>query len=172
VNTANLSYNVIALDSTPTGQRYLSTTNDDLATIQVTRNQNLKQFTSTNQYINAVNAIGTNPGAVSVNGSAFEASSGPSDFAYYGAFAPSWGGNAKFNSTAAIGTSLNFWQLGLNGTANLNKINGTQYAGQWDLTSGGALSYTVAPVPEPDTWAMMLAGVLTVGAIARRRLSV
>jgi hypothetical protein len=171
-SAANLAYNVIALDSTPTGQRYLSTSNDTLDTIQVTRNSNLKQFVSTDQYINAVNAIGTNPGPVSVNGSGTEVSSGPADFAYYGAFARSWGGNAKFDSMANVGEKLNFWQLGLNGTMNLAKIDATQYAGQWNLTQGGAVTYTVAAVPEPDAWVMLLAGALAVGAIVRRRRSV
>lgn len=41
----------------------------------------------------------------------------------------------------------------------------------WNLGSDGTLTYSVAAVPEAETWAMFAAGLLAVGAIARRRLS-
>ena len=34
---------------------------------------------------------------------------------------------------------------------------------------GGAVSATTAPIPEPETYAMLLAGLLFVGFVARRR---
>ena len=39
----------------------------------------------------------------------------------------------------------------------------------YTLTSRGGLSVNVAPVPEPSTYALLVAGLLTIGAIARRR---
>lgn len=41
----------------------------------------------------------------------------------------------------------------------------------WTLASNGTLTYDVAAIPEADTWAMFAAGLLAVGAIARRRMA-
>ena len=43
---------------------------------------------------------------------------------------------------------------------------------QWKLAADGTLSYgALAPVPEPETYALFLAGLGMIGAIARRRLA-
>ncbi|MDR2093264.1 MAG: PEPxxWA-CTERM sorting domain-containing protein [Azoarcus sp.] len=39
----------------------------------------------------------------------------------------------------------------------------------FDIT-GGSIAYTVTSVPEPETWAMLLAGLGVMGATARRRV--
>lgn len=173
VNSTNLRYNVAALDSTP-ANRYLSTTNDDVNTIRATQtNGTLIGFAGVNSYINAVNGLGSNPGSTSVNGSATEPSAGPTDSGYFGfGFAEDWRGKAKFNSMANVDTPTSFYELNKSSSSNLAKATVTPYAGQWNFTNAGLLTYTAAAVPEADTWAMMLAGVLTVGAIARRRMSV
>lgn len=36
-------------------------------------------------------------------------------------------------------------------------------------TAGGSYSFALAPVPEPETWAMLLAGMGIMGVVARRR---
>lgn len=41
----------------------------------------------------------------------------------------------------------------------------------WTLAQDGTLTYALAPVPEPGTWAMLLAGLLGLFAVARRRIS-
>jgi len=74
--------------------------------------------------------------------------------------------NLPFDVSAGIGQSLAFYQITRAATPLY-----TQYAGTFSLGADGALSYTVAAVPEPGTWAMLAAGLLTVGAIARRRIS-
>lgn len=44
----------------------------------------------------------------------------------------------------------------------------TYFAGTWGFT-GTSLDYTVAAIPEPETYGMLAAGLLMLGAVARRR---
>ena len=67
-------------------------------------------------------------------------------------------------SASSSGSTFNFANLN-SGTYTL-KVSGS-VAG---VGFGGALAqYTVTPVPEPETYAMLLAGLGVMGAIARRR---
>lgn len=72
--------------------------------------------------------------------------------------------SAEFDNT--IGTNGALWKLEAN-SDNLVAPVKTQY-GNFSFTATGALDYTVAAVPEPETYAMMLAGLLMLGAVARR----
>ncbi|WP_157991582.1 FxDxF family PEP-CTERM protein [Caldimonas tepidiphila] len=73
------------------------------------------------------------------------------------------------NNTSVSGTEVESWALGRTrldpGTYYLT-VNGTV-----DGTNGGAFSgmINVSPVPEPETYALMLAGLGVVGFLARRR---
>jgi len=49
----------------------------------------------------------------------------------------------------------------------VGKWTGVQDSGKWALTSAPSVSIT--PVPEPETYAMFLAGLGVIGMIARRR---
>lgn len=86
------------------------------------------------------------------------------------------GGKTLFNTTGGIGAKLPFflqYETSTTQTGNaLNKSFGTAGVtdAYWTLNNAGALSYTVAAVPEADTWAMLLAGLGMMGFIARRRL--
>lgn len=73
-----------------------------------------------------------------------------------------------FFTTVAAADSADFWLLGNSSSATLAQADLYQQAGQFSL-SGTALSYTVAAVPEADTYALMLAGLGLVGFMARRR---
>ena len=82
-------------------------------------------------------------------------------------------------STASLGSALNFYAITRPGTnGNLTQMNKTALletdnttSAYWNLSSLGALSYTmgVAAVPEADTSAMMIVGFGVMAAVARRR---
>lgn len=84
-------------------------------------------------------------------------------------------GGVPFNTAANIGETLNFFYLTANGTSPLARANYDQFdnlvgAATFQLAANGDLTY-VAAVPEAETWAMFVAGLLGVGAMARRRLA-
>jgi PEP-CTERM motif len=114
---------------------------------------------------------------VTGSGTKYVVGSGPDGIGSVGTAV--FGGWSGTDTTAALGTNLNFWNVS-RGTA----INGagqtvrTRFIGEagdttpdyWNLNSAGVLSYsTVTAVPEADTWAMMLLGLGFMGFVARRK---
>lgn len=80
------------------------------------------------------------------------------------------GGRASFSTSAGLGDSLNFFLLSETVASGSTTTKATvQQFEQWTLGTDGTLVYAV---PEPGTWAMLAAGLLMVGGIARRRMSV
>lgn len=69
-----------------------------------------------------------------------------------------------------IGTSLQVVQA-TNAAANLTPMSTLTFANDAKFTLGtdGTLTYMTTPVPEADTWAMMVAGLGLMGFVARRR---
>jgi hypothetical protein len=183
--TSGLSYNVIALDSTTGAARYLSTAGTNVtATWASLANSKLDAFNTMDLYVNA-NAtrgtMGTGAGA---------ATAIPTDVANSYFFkvngsgtGATWVANTTQNTVAGVATAQNFWLLKDgpgNGAApsvrtafgydiNGNGSIGAGEYGQWTVNqAAGTITFT-NPVPEPETFAMLLAGLGLMGAIVRRR---
>jgi hypothetical protein len=76
--------------------------------------------------------------------------------------------------TAGLGNSMSFYQYTSKGTKSSSLATQLAFATGGDadyftLSNTGVLTYTAAPVPEADTYAMMLAGLGLVGFMVRRK---
>lgn len=164
-------YNVVALNSVaPTNYTSLvssaAPTGTEAGNVGSTTNSNLKQFSAVNPFINAVNQV------TSATANTAVVSQAANEAAYFGSsFQNNWFGKAGFDTTAPIGSSLNFYALALNGTSNLAKAAVTAFSGTWTLTSGGELSYSATAVPLPGSLGLLASAVSVIGTYARWRKS-
>lgn len=126
-------------------------------------------------YIDANNSIGThatvaNGASSAISGNAFAES------------ASAYGTTKKINNQGTLvvmngfDQSMNVVSLQYVGTNQLANAAMTTYANAvgnatFNMASNGVLTFA-APVPEADSWAMLMAGLSLMGFIARRRTSV
>jgi MYXO-CTERM domain-containing protein len=182
---SNIEFNVIALDfKTPNTPTYLTTFNGE--TFPGLQNANLRGFQNMQQYIIANADRGTI--GTADNGAA---TATPSDApnTYFGAIGlgatntgDQWVGKTFADTTQPLGTAQNFWMLDTNSIANFGQVVKTPFGvdlnhdgsitsnefSKFTLNTDGSLNFA-SPVPEADTWAMLLAGLGMLGAMVRRR---
>ena len=81
-----------------------------------------------------------------------------------------WKGAVSFNSASAAANAANFYFLTNSTAVAANQASVSKYTGKWSFNAATAeLTYATAPVPEAETYAMMLAGLGLVGFMAARR---
>ncbi|MEQ6341183.1 MAG: hypothetical protein M3A44_05880 [Gammaproteobacteria bacterium] len=173
---ANFKWDVAALDSVGTSgahqQRYLTTTNEDLTAWPTTagvqqNNANISNMSIVNTALQTANlTLGASKSGIFTSGNAY----------YAGLKNEAMSGKASFNTNSNVGTALEFYYLTRSSsTASAEalqfKYGSADSKAQFMLGADGNLNYTVAAVPEAETWAMFAMGLLAVGAVARRRLS-
>lgn len=179
---ANVFWNVVGNDNLG-ARRFVTTAAEGTTgllptqTVIGSRNVNtaIASFVgSTNTLSNTQNA--TPSSTVAVNNSNTATFANTNEYAGGVAFGTNLGSRTLFNTTGGIGAKLPFYLQFDTGvtTGNASSLSfSTAGATEayWTLDTSGNLSYNVAAVPEADTWAMFAAGLLAVGAIARRRLA-
>ena len=104
---------------------------------------------------------------VGLTGSLFNMSGGLSNVLLDGSSTGVFAANPNFIYTFAVGGSDNSYVLSYTGTGT------SSFSWLTTPSTGGGLTVgpTVSAVPEPETYAMLLAGMGVVGAMARRRKS-
>jgi hypothetical protein len=178
---ANVLWGVFASDGlAPTG---VMTTGASAGTVTgLTRVNNINN-NFVGPFANAHNFLGTHP-ASSTGHAIYQttAAAAGTDSAYGGYLfgaSNNFNGNTSFSVLGSIGQSLGFYlftgsNLGVNactpGACTRYTYGNAFGNSSWTLNTDGTLQYT-APVPEASTYAMMLAGLLTLGFVARRRMN-
>lgn len=184
-NSANWEWNVVAGDSTGSqgalhSIRYLMTSSNAIGVVDNTTTTQLNNMKNADiQYVVALNNKAGNEAA---DFSDYNDNSVPGDV-YFGAkFQDNWLGFVPDGISGGLGDSMSFYymtgrpssnvgvaQFGNEGGAanwTFRQVAGTP--GQYELVYAAA---AVAEIPEPSTWAMLSAGLLALGFIARRRVA-
>lgn len=175
-NPSTLQWNIAATDSSGR-DRALVTAKSVPGIDEMQINTQFRNWSGyADIFLAAVNPLGTHPTETAGSSIATlaDGSALASDDIKWGT---SWGGALNFDASGMMGDSLNtylFWEatttsVGIPGVHEYANAIGTPAT--WTLANDGNLAYSVAAVPEADTWAMMLAGLGLMGFIARRRLN-
>lgn len=174
VNVANLQWAVIGADNLGNGagtRGVIATLNAPTVT-SITTNQIVTQAGVLQNYMGNAQVgsvqIFENHSLVADGASVSNSGVPVQNFVnYFGGGRPNAAGSRV---VGAIDQSLSVYQQVSSAS---NFTQGTSYIfandAKFTLTSAGLLTYTTAPIPEADTWAMMLLGLGFMGFAARRK---
>jgi len=172
---ADFKFDVKAMDGVPATlagagtNRYLSTSSASSITAL---NSQVFGMDNWDVILNASNNDLTNSthGADILTAGANNFDSGDAANVNFQAGGDQWNGATSFTSTGSASSPLNFFFLSNSSSTSANLANVSTLAGTWSFDATTAqLSYTTAPVPEAETYAMMLAGLGLVGFMVSRR---
>lgn len=182
---AIVKWNVVGNDSTG-AKRSFSTAAQGTVSLPTQTVTNFRNITTAvNNFLPSVNTLsntqnGTPSSTNAVNNSNTATFADGAAYAGGVAWGTNLGNRTAFDTTGGIGAKLPFFMMYETSTLQTGNALQVQFAeagnptntAYWQLDSAGNLSYNIAAIPEADTWAMFAAGLLAVGAIARRRMSV
>lgn len=166
--TTETKWGVIAGDSATT--RYLTTVvaGTPIGTVDNTTKFNLTQFSLVDNLYGAQNLLQVG----GINGSTASSGDGYVGLTYGLGTSSSRGWQNKIATSvvtlANYGSNADFYMYDTTGP--LIAAATTPYAGTFSYDAG-VLTYSVAAVPEPSEYALMLAGLGMIGFMARRRLN-
>lgn len=191
-NAANLQWSVVAFDSTgpntPNSQRLFTTANvNDEAMVSTMTNQNLSLALSQgNRFFDSINAVSFGASGQSThtttsqteftrNGSSYSLKSDAVGVnAFYGrsgALTPNYNTQAPFVATNAVGAASSFFYLTRSGTGGVDTVMVDPFnSGNTPISFNfDGQSLMAAPVPEPESYALLLSGLAALALLARRR---
>ena len=167
-NTANLFWNVVGVESFGR-DRIVTTASQSFAGTALNSGNVITSVGFVQTYLVQVND--KMPGTAVTDNLSATYVKADGGFAGDSSFGGNFGGGlAGFNNVGAIGDELAFWTL-QQGQLDSDPTQQLATGNLWSLASNGTLTYA-APVPEADTYALMLAGLGLVGFLARRRKAV
>ena len=175
VGASDFKFDVKGMDGLPgnfptTGQnRYLSTS---VANSITATNGQVFGMDNWDVIVNASNVDTTNNthGADFNTAGANKFDNGDAINVNYNAGGEQWNGATSFSSAGSVNSALNFYFLTNSSGVAASQATVSQYAGTFSFdTATAQLTYATAPVPEAETYAMMLAGLGLVGFMVRRR---
>ncbi len=175
IGASDLRFDVKAMDGLPAAfagagmNRYLTTS---FATSISASNGHVFAMDNVDIYPTAANGDTTN----STHGDSFTTAganmqdNGDAFNVYFvNGSANNWKGAVSFQSPGSIADPLNFFFLTNTSSVAAQQASVTTFAGQWHFDAATAQLSYAAPVPEAETWAMLLAGLGIMGAVVRRR---
>jgi hypothetical protein len=114
--------------------------------------------------------LGQINGGAGINGSTFVSASSPPGGGWAtGGYEIVLNNNAVVSDAQSLGQSLGFYKLTTSNPKSTTIIGGYQaFAGSWNLSTAGILSYTVSQVPLPAPLLLLLSGLGLMGVISRR----